>query len=83
MYGLNHLQDLDVSDNRLDSLPDTIGQLGHLRFLDLRNNNFSVAPDCLAKLKGSLQELYIGDNPLPATEIEKIKAWLPNTLIEL
>ena len=57
------LQSLDLSNNRLDAIPDSIGLLSCLRQLLLPRNNILVLPETCGQLK-LLQELDVSHNPL-------------------
>jgi len=52
---LKRLTQLDVSDNKLERLPDTIGQLDRLSDLHLSDNQIDYLPDTL----GLLQLLFL------------------------
>lgn len=55
------LQRLDLSDNELECIPETIGALQQLRDLDVHNNWLRDLPPELANLR-HLQRLDLGDN---------------------
>jgi Leucine-rich repeat (LRR) protein len=57
------LQSLDLSNNRLDAIPDSIGLMSCLRQLLLPRNNILVLPETCGQLK-LLQELDVSHNPL-------------------
>ncbi|KAI5610917.1 leucine-rich repeat protein 1 [Silurus asotus] len=66
MLSLKSLRALDLSNNHIKKLPDTIGDLHFLTELILRNNrleSFSVAL-CLSSLQKSLQHLDLSQNGL-------------------
>jgi hypothetical protein len=59
---LQELQSLDLSDNKLQSLPDSIQFARNLQFLSLDNNSFREIPSVLGILP-SLKTLMIQGNP--------------------
>ncbi len=60
---LVHLVKLDLSKNRLHSLPDNIGNLQRLQYLDLYSNQLTSLPVGLGYMK-NLKWLDVKDNPL-------------------
>lgn len=48
---LHQLEGLNLSGNKLISLPDSIGQLQRLRYLDLSNNKLHTLPKSIQYLK--------------------------------
>jgi len=74
---LNKLQKLNLSQNALSSLPESLGKLAHLQILDLYYNKLSSLPKSFKNLK-KMTLLQLEGNPLPGSEIQKIKALLPN-----
>ena len=48
---LHHLEGLNLSCNKLISLPESIGQLQQLQYLDLSNNNLQTIPNTIQYLK--------------------------------
>jgi Leucine rich repeat len=54
---------LYLHDNRLTSLPESLGRLGRLRYLNISENAFKMLPECICNMKG-LIELRLSDNHL-------------------
>lgn len=48
---LQHLEGLNLSGNKLISLPESVGQLQRLRYLDLSNNRLQTLPKSIQYLK--------------------------------
>ena len=67
---LINLTCLYVNNNRLSSLPESIGCLKRLQELDLRNNQLKVL-DVVKKLP-DLRKLLVGGNPLTLVEIRSL-----------
>lgn len=61
MHQLRHLRLLNLSGNRLTSLPSETGVLSRLRRLDVSSNNLSKLPPTFSHLS-SLETLHLGDN---------------------
>lgn len=57
------IQYLNVSHNRIASLPDSIGRLTALKGLSLNDNRLTSLPDALGRLR-SLQDLDISSNAI-------------------
>ena len=47
---LNHLENLNLANNQLISLPESIGQLKQLQYLDLSNNRLRSLPESTQQL---------------------------------
>lgn len=60
---LAHLEELDVSFNRLAHLPDSFSCLNHLRTLDVDHNQLTAFPQQLLQL-AALEELDVSSNRL-------------------
>ena len=54
---------LDLSNNQLTTLPESIGKLQSLKKLFLGNNHFTTLPESITKLQ-SLEKLYLDHNLL-------------------
>ena len=76
---LSALQTLDLSDNQLTTLPESIGKLTNLQELNLGYNQLTTLPESIGQLT-NLQELYLYNTQLTTLppEIEKM---LPNCSI--
>ena len=57
------MKELDLSDNQLTSLPESIGDLAQLKELDLGNNQLTSLPERIGDL-AQLKELYLDNNQL-------------------
>ena len=57
------LTELDISEQNITYLPDSIGKLTNLQTLNCWNNKLTVLPDSIGKLT-NLQTLYCGCNQL-------------------
>ncbi|XP_062325406.1 leucine-rich repeat protein 1 [Osmerus eperlanus] len=68
MLSLKSLRKLDLSNNHIKKLPDTIGDLGCLADLVLHNNHLESFSEalCLSSLQGTLQNLDLSQNRLQA-----------------
>lgn len=74
---LSSLEILDISRNRLKSLPEEIRQLSSLKVLAISRNRIEKLPLCLGDMS-SLRMLKLDDNPLifPPPEI-----WRPDSYV--
>lgn len=57
------LRTLDLSENKLSTVPPDIGSFEHLKHLKLSKNRISFIPDTIGKLR-KLESLSICDNEL-------------------
>lgn len=69
---LTHVDELDLSRNRIQKLPDNIGDLSSLRWLDLHSNKLESVPESVGDLVG-LTHLNLSNNHLTS-------AGLPSSL---
>lgn len=67
---LQHIKEIDLSKNHLESLSDNIGSLVNLKSLDLLGNQLKSLPASFGELK-SLQWLDLKDNPLDS-DLKKV-----------
>jgi Leucine-rich repeat (LRR) protein len=69
------LEFLEVSENQIKSIPETIGELKSLKSLDLSGNQIRVLPETIGQLE-NLEGLWIGKNCLSALpeSFSKLKA---------
>lgn len=79
IFQLINLEVLKLSSNNLDNIPGELAFLP-LQQLDLSNNNLTEIPDTFDNFE-VLKQINISGNPLPASEILKLKSLLPNTTI--
>jgi Leucine-rich repeat (LRR) protein len=73
---LPDLEVLIIENNPLEKIPFNIYKAQKLRVLSLRGNKLTRLPDSIAQLE-HLSVLDLRGNPIPAEEIEKIRALLP------
>ncbi len=75
---LSSLEILDISKNRIRTLPDGIGNLTSLKVLAIQRNKIERLPLCIGDIS-SLQVLKLDGNPLvfPPVEICSIKKDAP------
>lgn len=69
---------LNLDRNQLAALPASIGKLESLRWLRLNGNRLSALPADMSGLARSLKRLYLRENPLPESELNRIRKALPN-----
>ena len=78
---MSKLKVLDVSYNKMTGMPAELGQLSNLETLNYSNNSITGLPNELSKLKNNLKEFNLSGNPLSQSQINSLKASLPNTNI--
>jgi len=78
---LTELTILILRGNNLKTLPASIGNLTGLKKLVLVNNQLTSLPDEIGNLK-SLKNLNIKGNNIPANEVARIQALIPNCKIK-
>jgi Leucine-rich repeat (LRR) protein len=71
-WTLENLTSLDLRDNKLERLPESIGELKNLSSLDLRGNKLERLPEAINELK-NLEFLYIDSNVKTDNLSEDIK----------
>lgn len=68
---LPHIQELNLANNRLGSVPAELGELTSLRVLRLGSNGLHSLPAALKQLT-ELRELYLHGNKIPSDALEPI-----------
>ena len=81
LYELGNLSVLELAENRLGGIPEGISGLIQLKKLDLSGNQLSHLPRELTALAGSLEELDVQGNRIPAEEIQWFVESMPETRI--
>lgn len=76
-YELDNIKVVYLDDNRLTSLPSSVGELQKLEFFSCRNNNLKQLPYELRKVK-SLKKFIAYDNYLDENQIDSLRKDLPN-----
>ena len=71
VFELEHLEELNLSDNQITAVPAAIGRLRNLAVLDLRLNSIAALPEALLRLE-RLRVLNLWGNQLAA-----LPEWLP------
>lgn len=77
---LEELNQLDISSNGIQELPDFLWDLP-LTSLDLTENKLPDLPEGLLRLYPDLKYLGLGANPLDAQAVEALKEQMPETEI--
>lgn len=75
------VQTLDLSNNKLITLPKEIGQLKELEWLSLSKNQLTTLPKEIETLK-KLEELFLDDIPVLKSQEKKIQKLLPKAQID-
>lgn len=76
-----NLEWLDISFNKITSFGTSICQLKKLKYLNISGNyNVTSIPDCFKNLT-TLDTLKAVDMRLPEKEFDKLKSFLPKTVI--
>ncbi|WP_026968011.1 leucine-rich repeat domain-containing protein [Algoriphagus terrigena] len=78
---LSKLKEIMMVYNHLTEIPASIGNLTQLHTLVLGRNRITKFPDSMANLANTLKFLAINGNNYPPSEVEKVRALLPNTEI--
>lgn len=78
MEGLLNVQELNLSQNDLTAVPQSIKSMTKLRVLDLRSNKIRDLPSWLSELP-DLGELKIADNPLDSIPSRSLWGILPGS----
>jgi len=71
-----------LQNNKLNSIPKSIGNLTNLDELNLRSNKITLLPNSIEKLT-NLSQLDIGDTDIPFYEKRNIQKLLPNCEVKL
>lgn len=74
------LVDLNLSHNRLSSIPNGLDQMDELRYFDISHNQLTSIPDSITQLQ-DLKWLNLAGNPLDETEINEMREQMPSTII--
>lgn len=61
LTSFNNLQKLNIFDNQITTIPDSISNLAKLKQLNIYDNKITIIPDSLAKLT-NLKEFYLNNN---------------------
>ena len=69
------LQVLNLSNNKLKSLPDEISKLAHLREICIAFNKFEDIPSCIYRIQ-NLEILIAENNQVPTFFFENVVACL-------
>ncbi len=77
---LKHLQKFFLENNDLENLPEELCELKNLQYFHVQKNKLKSLPLNIGNLT-SLKELDLSNNPLPQSEIDRVKKALPNCKI--
>lgn len=80
LYRLQKLQSLELSENKITSVPDNFNATNTLLYLSLRRNKLSVLPQNLSNWT-NLKYLHLGSNQFDGVERLRIQKALPHTKI--
>ena len=69
------LRELDLGENQLTALPESIGALVGLEKLDLCGNQLTALPESIVALT-ALKTLHLRGNPLTKPQSPAVEAWL-------
>jgi Leucine-rich repeat (LRR) protein len=78
--GLDNLPKLTIlrlSHNKIEQLPNDICKLKQIIYLYLDDNNIKTLRDSISEMK-NLQKISLKNNPIPASEKERLKKALPD-----
>jgi Leucine-rich repeat (LRR) protein len=78
---LKTLERLELASNQFATFPVQLLQLDRLRSLDLSNNRITSLPQDLSGWRTNLRELRLNGNPIPTTEIDRIRRELPQVSV--
>jgi len=67
----NTIETIDLSNNKLESLPPSLAKMINLKVLNLNDNNLRTIPDEIISKLTNLEELHMKNNPL--TQIPDMK----------
>ncbi|MCP4441604.1 MAG: hypothetical protein GY810_22070 [Aureispira sp.] len=79
---LPFVEELDLACNDLTTIPEEICEMTQLISLELHENSLNYLPKNIHLLT-NLKFLYLMNNPIFSTELERIKTLLPNVSIKL
>ena len=80
LKNLPALTDIDLSSNPISEIPDWLAAKKNLENLSFSNTRLAKLPDDISAWR-SLKSLQLGDLDLPAGEMARIRAALPDTAI--
>ena len=67
---------LNLNENQLTSIPESIGEMARLGSLYVEKNQLTSLPESIGKLK-DLYSVQIADNQLKRDKMKKLMALLP------